>query len=107
MANGCPPPGLASENGALRCAGNSLGINGHLLHKWQHDLATGPVILDIVQDLIGPNFFIWRVRHLTRRCRRRAQLYLLVCVPLANTPKLARGALRLRMPCTPHAVSFH
>jgi len=51
---------LEAMEAAQNQSGNSLGINGHLLHKWQHDLATGPVILDIVQDLIGPNFFIWK-----------------------------------------------
>ena len=41
-------------------SGNSLGLNGHLLYKWQYELATKPVLLDMVQDLIGPDFYIWK-----------------------------------------------
>jgi ectoine hydroxylase-related dioxygenase (phytanoyl-CoA dioxygenase family) len=39
---------------------NSLCLNGHLLYKWQHELATTPRVLDMVEDLVGPNFFIWK-----------------------------------------------
>merc|ERR1711907_297368 len=41
-------------------SGNSLFLNGHLLYDWQHQLATKSQILDVVQDLIGPDLFIWK-----------------------------------------------
>ena len=34
-------------------SGNSLFTNGHLLHRWQYDLATHPALVDAVEDLLG------------------------------------------------------
>lgn len=41
-------------------SGASLFTNGHLLYQWQHELATHPFITQIVEDLIGSSFYIWK-----------------------------------------------
>lgn len=41
-------------------SGNFLNTNGHVLNRWHYELATQPHILDVVEDLIGPNFYIWK-----------------------------------------------
>jgi len=41
-------------------SGASLFLNGHLLYPWQHALATKAAVLDMVEDLIGPNLLIWK-----------------------------------------------
>ena len=29
-------------------------------YRWQYELATQPAVLDMVEDLLGPNFYIWK-----------------------------------------------
>jgi len=41
-------------------AGMGLFLNAHLKHKWWHSLCTCPEILDVVEDLLGPNILIWK-----------------------------------------------
>lgn len=41
-------------------SGASLFTNGHLMYDWQHGLATHPRILDMVEDVIGPDIFVWK-----------------------------------------------
>jgi non-heme Fe2+,alpha-ketoglutarate-dependent halogenase len=34
-------------------------FRGHLVFKWAHELARDPAILDVVEDLIGPNILVF------------------------------------------------
>ncbi len=45
-----------SERGALK---GSVRFKSHLLFKWLNDLMRTPVLLDAVEDLIGPNILVW------------------------------------------------
>jgi hypothetical protein len=51
---------IESMEKAENISASNLCLNGHLIYKWQHDLATNPRICDMIEDLIGPNFFIWK-----------------------------------------------
>ena len=46
---------IEDEEGRENTSGNSLFLNGHLVFPWQHSLATNAAVLDVVEDLIGPN----------------------------------------------------
>lgn len=37
----------------------SVRFKSHLLFKWLNDLIRNPLILDAVEDLIGPNILVW------------------------------------------------
>lgn len=41
-------------------AGMALFLNAHLQHAWWHRLCTRCEILDVVEDLLGPNLLIWK-----------------------------------------------
>eukprot|EP00937_MAST-01D_sp_MAST-1D-sp2_P000417 g417.t1 len=41
-------------------SGNALFTNGHLLHRWQYELATDARLLDAVEDVLGPHLLIWK-----------------------------------------------
>mmetsp|Transcript_63373 Transcript_63373/g.125304 ORF Transcript_63373/g.125304 Transcript_63373/m.125304 type:complete len:340 (-) Transcript_63373:98-1117(-) len=41
-------------------AGMALFLNAHLKYKWWYDLCTPSCILDVVEDLLGPNLLIWK-----------------------------------------------
>ncbi|MBT6274265.1 MAG: phytanoyl-CoA dioxygenase [Chromatiales bacterium] len=45
-----------ANGGALTGA---VRFKSHLLFKWMSDLIRAPVILDAVEDVIGPNIFAW------------------------------------------------
>lgn len=45
---------------ALQKAGMVLFLNAHLQYRWWYDLCTRPEILDVVEDLLGPNVLIWK-----------------------------------------------
>ena len=40
--------------------GNGLFTNAHTLYDWFYGLATKGSVLDVVEDLIGPNIMIWK-----------------------------------------------
>ena len=40
--------------------GNGLFTNAHTLYDWFYELATKGSVLDVVEDLIGPNIMIWK-----------------------------------------------
>jgi hypothetical protein len=40
--------------------GNGLFTNAHTLYDWFYDLATKESVVDVVEDLIGPNIMIWK-----------------------------------------------
>ena len=40
--------------------GNGLFSNAHLLHDWFYQLATCASVVDVVEDLIGPDVMIWK-----------------------------------------------
>ncbi|MGI9336427.1 MAG: phytanoyl-CoA dioxygenase family protein [Gammaproteobacteria bacterium] len=46
----------AEQGGPLK---GSLRFKSHLLFKWLNDLIRNPVVLDAVEDLIGPNILVW------------------------------------------------
>ena len=46
----------AEHGGPLK---GSVRFKSHLLFKWLNDLIRNPVILDAVEDLIGPNILVW------------------------------------------------
>jgi hypothetical protein len=52
--------------------GNGLFTNAHVTRDWFHALATKREILDVVEDLLGPDIMIWkcgaRTQQLCSRC---------------------------------------
>ena len=38
---------------AANGSGNVVLTNGHIVNRWQYELATAPKILDVAQDLLG------------------------------------------------------
>ena len=40
--------------------GNGLFTNAHTLYDWFYALATKDCVVDVVEDLIGPNIMIWK-----------------------------------------------
>jgi non-heme Fe2+,alpha-ketoglutarate-dependent halogenase len=46
----------AEHGGPLK---GSVRFKSHLLFKWLNDLIRNPVIVDAVEDLIGPNILVW------------------------------------------------
>ena len=45
---------------ASQQGGNGLFTNAHTLYDWFAELATCDAVLDVVQDLIGPDIMIWK-----------------------------------------------
>src|SRR5205823_14981841 len=41
--------------------------NTHLFFRWAYDLAVHPRVLDVVEDLLGPNLFVHSTRILYKR----------------------------------------
>ncbi len=46
----------AEHGGPLK---GSVRFKSHLLFKWLNDLIRNPIIVDAVEDLIGPNILVW------------------------------------------------
>ena len=57
---------------ASDASGNSLFVNGHLLHRWQYELATHPALLGAVADLLGPNLYVWKSQLWIKEASSRA-----------------------------------
>jgi hypothetical protein len=43
-----------------KVSASTLFHNGHLKYSWMHELVTNPTILDMVGDLLGPEFWCWK-----------------------------------------------
>jgi non-heme Fe2+,alpha-ketoglutarate-dependent halogenase len=51
---------IERQEEAEQKAGMALFLNAHVQHRWWYDLCTRPQILDVVQDVLGPNLLIWK-----------------------------------------------
>ena len=45
---------------AAQQGGNGLFTNAHCTHDWFYELATCDSVVDVVEDLLGPNILIWK-----------------------------------------------
>ena len=45
---------------AAQQGGNGLFTNAHCTHDWFYELATCDSVVDVVEDLLGPNIMIWK-----------------------------------------------
>jgi len=62
-------------------------INGwHRTSRWLYDVSSDPRILDYVESLLGPNFYLWGVHFFSKAPLRR--------IPLRGTRTLPIGRLR-------------
>merc|ERR1719463_39689 len=43
-------------------SGNLIYSNSHLVKRWTYELATNARILDVVQDLLGDEVYIWKTQ---------------------------------------------
>merc|ERR1719159_206584 len=53
---------VEEEEKIANASGNAIFGNRHITQKWVYDLATVPQILDAVEDLIGPDIYIWTTK---------------------------------------------
>ena len=53
----------ACETGAAARLGRQARVKSHLLFPWADSLVRDPNILDIVEDLIGPDILCWSTTH--------------------------------------------
>lgn len=51
--------------------GGQLRNKSHLFLSWLDELVRHPAILDVVEDVIGPNIWLWHAQFLSRRLRPR------------------------------------
>ena len=51
---------IEAAEAASQQGGNGLFTNAHTLYDWFAELATCDAVLDVVQDLIGPDIMIWK-----------------------------------------------
>lgn len=51
---------IEAMEAAEQQGGNGLFSNAHCLYGWWQKMATRPELLDVVEDLLGPNIMIWK-----------------------------------------------
>ncbi len=113
----------AAHGGALKGA---YRFKSHLLFKWLADLVRAPEVLDLVEDLIGPDILCWNTNWFIKEPRTPnfvswhqdnnywgLDTRKLVSVWIALSPATrASGCMRLipgshRGPTLPHVDTFH
>ena len=113
----------ASQGGALKGA---YRFKSHLLFKWLADLIRAPTILDMVEDLIGPDILCWNTNWFIKEPRSPnfvswhqdnnywgLDTRKLVSVWIALSPAtVASGCMRMvpgshNGPTLPHTDTFH